>query len=199
MTTTEEAQPLTDEEIDRRLREPEPEPEDHRDPDAPYGRLGNGKPRKSPHRIRPSRARKPAGPGAPAATRGRKPRGPDYESIVGGFFQLATLPLMALSPLDVVAVADHGPAIAKAAALTAQERPEVATLLDKLAVAGPYSVLLGALTPLLMQVLVNHDRIPGGLGTKFGVKTKEKVQQEYAAMQNELQAHASAYTTYTGD
>lgn len=183
-TSTEpEAQPLTDEEIARALTD---EPE--QDETAPYGRFQNGKPRKYP---KPGNGRKTRDTGGaaprrkPSRPRPKSTRGPDYEGIVGGLLQALSLPLMAVSPLDVVAIADHGQNVAAAAAVVAAERPEVAGVLDKLGTVGPYSILIGACTPLFTQVLTNHGVIPPMLGAVPRERMRERAAAMFAQMRGQ--------------
>jgi hypothetical protein len=93
---------------------------------------------------------------------------------------------MAVSPLDVVAIADHGDNVAQAAALTAAERPEVAAVLDKLSTVGPYSILFGAVAPLITQVLTNHRLLPPMLGAQ----PREQMEQRAARMFADMRGHA---------
>ena len=93
---------------------------------------------------------------------------------------------MAVSPLDVVAISDHGANVARAAALTASERPEVAAVLDKLSTVGPYSILFGAVTPLLAQVMTNHGILPPMLGAQ----PREQMEQRARAMWNAMRGRA---------
>ena len=191
MTSTET--PLTDEEIERALREEDDaeaaEQDAGGDGEAPYGRFKNGKPRKAPpgEKPRSGRASRPKAPRR--SSKARSSRGPDYEGIIGGLLQAVSIPLMAVSPLDVVAIADHGENVARAAALTASERPEVAAVLDKLATVGPYSILLGAVTPLLTQIFTNHRMIPPMLGAK----PREVMEQRARAMWAQMRGQAEQY------
>lgn len=182
MTST-EAHPLTDEEIERALREDDEQDQAEQDAgadaEAPYGRFKNGKPRKAPPGQKPGRGQHASRPKTPRrSSRPKASRGPDYQGIVGGVLQALSLPLIAISPLDVVAISDHGDNFAKAAAFTANERPEVAAVLDSLKTVGPYSMLMGAAAPFLAQILVNHRLLPPILGAR----PREEMEQRARAM-----------------
>lgn len=135
----------------------EPSQTDYMDMPAPYGRFKSGKPRKTP----PNGTRK-------LKTTTRKKTAPDYEEGLNGFVQMAAFGLAIAgdkNPVflaDSVAVAEHGPNLSAALNGIAQERPEVAAVLDKLLAVGPYGLLIGAAAPLIMQVLSNHGvKMPG--------------------------------------
>jgi hypothetical protein len=124
---------------------------------APYGRFKNGRPRKTP-------------PGGKAATsRSKKKAGTDYASGIMGLFQMAAFGLSMAAgdknvPLlaDSVVISQHGPNVAQALDALAQERPEVAAVLDKVLAVGPYGLVLGALAPMVIQIASNHGvKIPG--------------------------------------
>jgi hypothetical protein len=67
---------------------------------------------------------------------------------------------------DSAAITIHGPNIAEALDQLANERPEVAAVLDRVLQVGPYGVLIAAVAPLALQILANHNVLPGGtLGT----------------------------------
>lgn len=146
-----------------------PSYEDYMAMPAPYGRFNNGRPRKSP----------PGGKKKPATA--RKKTAPDYEEGLNGFVQMAAFGLAVAgdkNPVllaDSVAVAEHGPNLSAALNAIAQERPEVAAVLDKVLAVGPYGLLIGAIAPLVMQVLSNHGvKMPGVPGPAEYVESHTK-------------------------
>jgi hypothetical protein len=165
VSTDTDATPMTDAEIARALADPDADPDEPAvDPEAPYGRFEDGRPRKRRKTTRP-RGGTPPAPGT-SKRRAKKPS--HYEEVAGGLLQLAVMPLLIVSPLDGLAVADHAPAVARAVGVTAAERPELAALLDRLATVGPYAVLLAALAPLAIQIAVNHGLLGGGAASSLG-------------------------------
>ena len=130
---------------------------------APYGRFKSGKPKKTP----------PKGAPKVKSTTAKKSRSnqPDYEEGISGLLQMASFGLaMAGSnnPIllaDSIAVNKHGPGVAAALAGLANERPEVAAVLDRILAVGPYSAVLAAIVPLIMQIIANHGiKLPGVQG-----------------------------------
>lgn len=139
------------------------------DPEAPYGRFKNGRPRKNP----------PKGVSAP------KPKGAAYKSksktdYRPGFLGLAQLGSFVanfFSPLDAVAITDHAPNIAEAVQVTADNDPKFAAVMDRILSTGPYAALLGATVPMVVQMLHNHDKVHGDIVKGMGGRTKEEVIQ----------------------
>lgn len=68
---------------------------------------------------------------------------------------------------DAVVIEQSAPNIASAVSDLANERPEIAAVLDRILKAGPYGALLTAVVPMTVQILVNHKIIkPGLMGSK---------------------------------
>lgn len=86
--------------------------------------------------------------------------------VVGS--QTNNLPLVA----DAAVINHYAPKVAEAVNDLAQERPEVAAVLDKVLKAGPYAALMGAVVPMAIQILANHKVIPAGIA---GTMTAEQV------------------------
>lgn len=124
---------------------------------APYGRFKNGRPRKTP-----------AG-GKKTSTRSKKSAAPQYYDGIMGMFQIAGVGLMMAGgdknkalTADSAAIATYGPNVAQSLDALAQERPEIAAVLDKILAVGPYSLVIGAVVPLVMQIVSNHGvKLPG--------------------------------------
>jgi hypothetical protein len=67
---------------------------------------------------------------------------------------------------DAAAITIHAPNIAEALDQLANERPEIAAILDRVLQVGPYGVLIAAVAPLALQLLANHEALPpGAMGT----------------------------------
>lgn len=142
------------------------------DPDAPFGRFQNGKPRKTP----------PKGPSAPKASREYKSKTKtDYRPGIMGLAQMGAFVASFFSPLDAVAVTDHAPNIANAVQVTADNDPKFAAAMDRILAAGPYAALISATVPMVMQILHNHDKVPGEVVKATGGRTKAEVTQELLA------------------
>lgn len=140
------------------------------DPNAPYGRTRDGKPRRKPG---PPPRKTPPGPrsSAPPKTSGPRPKvasGPDYATAFAGLMQLPAA-VLALAgtrrpelKADAAAFALHTGPISQAVGQTAQEQASVAALLDRIITIGPYGALIATVSPLVLQVLCNHGVIPAG-------------------------------------
>lgn len=131
----------------------------------------SGQPDGRSREARAARARAQGSAPPPPATRKaagtRKPgQAKDYTKGIEGLGQLAAGALFFVAPADAAAVGYHIPPIAVALNDLAREDPRVAALLDKILQVGPYGMLLGAVMPLVLQILTNHGKVPAGmLGT----------------------------------
>jgi len=161
------------------------------DPEAPYGRTRDGKPRgkpgpKGPRSRTGSRSSRTAPKPPPRVAGTSRPRtssssGPDYAAAVRGVIQSIAFPL-AFSPAtlpDAAALAAYGPNLADALDALAKERPEVAAVLDKLLAVGPYGAVFAAAVPLLVQLGVNHALVPLQLGTLLGAQDPAVLVQSF--------------------
>lgn len=129
-------------------------------------------PKASPRAATSPRRPKKANPRA-----GNRPKAPDFRPGLNGMFQLAAAPLAFAQPLDALAVAQHGPNIAEALNDLAQERPEVAMVLQRILAVGPYGAVIAAVVPLVVQVLHNHDVLPAqAVQNVPGVTPKEELE-----------------------
>lgn len=115
-----------------------------------------------------------------STTRKKKSVGTDYTK---GVTELLSMPAAILGvvgsqtnniPLvaDAAVINAYAPKIGEAVNDLAQERPEVAAVLDKVLKAGPYAALMGAVVPMAIQILANHKVIPAGIA---GTLTAEQV------------------------
>jgi hypothetical protein len=136
-----------------------------RDEHAPWGYKPDGTPYKvDPKRYRTREARRQAGSKTPG-----KGKASPYRENTLGLIQIIGLPLAAVGSrderfmADLVALNAMAPAIADAVDGIAQGNRRMAAALDKLAEVGPYGLLIGALTPLILQVATNHGVLPAGM------------------------------------
>lgn len=129
---------------------------------------------------RPKKCKDHKGKANSSTPRKKKTYGTDYTE---GVTQLLSMPAAILGvvgsqtnnlPLvaDAAVVNHYAPQVATAVNDLAQERPEVAAVLDRVLKAGPYAALIGAVVPMAIQILANHKIIPAGIA---GTMTAEQV------------------------
>lgn len=99
----------------------------------------------------------------------------DYRPGINGLFQGICIPLSIAAPADAFAVSQHGPNVAEALNQLAQERPEVAAMLEKVLAIGPYGALVAAVIPMVIQIAHNHNAIPERLATQMGATPKRVI------------------------
>ncbi len=119
-------------------------------------------------------------------------KAPDFRPGLNGMFQLIAAPLAFVQPLDAMAVAQHGPNVAEALNDLAQERPEVAMVLQRLLSVGPYGLVIAAVLPLAVQVLHNHDVLPAVAAQRLGAVPKEQLLAELGIVPEPVPEDASA-------
>ena len=143
------------------------------DTEAPYGRKADGTPRSKPGRRPGQKSGTGTTTRKSASTRATSsPAFTDYKTPILGLMQIPAGALAIAGMQKPVFLADsaaitiHGENIATALDQLAQERPEVAAVLDRVLQVGPYGVLIAAVAPLVLQILANHNVLPGGtMGT----------------------------------
>lgn len=137
---------------------PPVEPFTGKDDTAPHGRTRRGEAKPKPAGRRPPPRRAPKLEDVPK----------DYQEQILGLFQLPAGALAVAGMQNPVYAADaravtiYAPGIAEALDQLAKERPEVAAVLDRVLAVGPYGIVIAAVTPLILQILTNHGRIPPG-------------------------------------
>jgi hypothetical protein len=104
------------------------------------------------------------------SARTKKRQGTDYTPGITGLLQLAAVPLTVAGAqgnpaflADAKVITVYSPGIAEALNDLAQERPEVAAVLDRVLKAGPYGALIAAIVPMTCQILANHKIVPPGV------------------------------------
>lgn len=147
------------------------------DPEAPYGRLKNGRARKTPP---PGAAKKTAAPSAPRARKG-PPKGggakrkvPDFTRMIQAGVQMVGSAVMGLGArregpaggmllADGMAVQLHAAPIAKGLNEIAQQSPAVQRILTQTGPALPYVGIVTALVGLGAQLAANHGKVLPGM------------------------------------
>lgn len=138
--------------------EPE-QPTEAYDPEAPYGRFGNGKPRKNPPKGDGSTPRRGRSKTGPTAYKDSRYYAAKLEPMLGGLAMVAS----GFSPLDGAIVAHSTPAIAMGWGKVAEIEPRVAKFIDG---GGTASVWVEAILPTALMVLMigaAHDMLPPAL------------------------------------
>lgn len=98
---------------------------------------------------------------------------------LGGLFGLGAAGLLMLGQgADSQALTMHGPGIALETAKLAETNEKIAKAADWLDQVGPYAGLLTAVLPLILQLAVNHDRMPAGI---MGTTTPDVLQAQAQA------------------
>jgi hypothetical protein len=132
--------------------------------------------------VAPPAVKKPAATAKPVAV---SKLTEDRRDALNGLLQLAQVPLIAMGLYaDSGAVGAYGPGIARELALLAEKDKAVAAAIDPLIKIGPYTGLVAAVLPLILQIGVNHGRIPPGtMGTVSGDMLTAQVQAELAQVE----------------
>lgn len=141
---------------------------------APYGRKADGTPKRKPGPARGGGRPGGGAPGRPRPSTARA-RATDYRPGILGMAQTVALPLSFAAPADAAAVMMHAQPIAEALNELAQERPEVAAMLEKILAVGPYGAVIAATVPLLVQLGHNHGIIPEPMAKQLGAVPKQKL------------------------
>lgn len=174
------------------------------DPGAPFGRTPSGRPRSKPlsgRRGRPKgrRTSRTSVIGATGSRSKAAPKGPvDYRPTILRTAQMLLIPLSFRAPIDAFTVTaglegedtPANPGFARALSNVAGEYPQVAAVLEKLAAAGPIGDLVGTGLPIMVQLLVNHKRLPVEVGQKLGAMDPALIEQHLQARGEAMAAAA---------
>jgi len=131
---------------------------------------------------RKSAASKVTATGAPVLSKKTKERAAGLDGI--GQLLSAGL-LFARQHADAGAVYKFWPNVAVESAKIAEDNPKFGEFLDSLTVVGPYAGLIAAALPLVMQVMVNHDKMDVTNVANLGCVSKETLR---AQVQKEIMA-----------
>lgn len=139
-----------------------------------------------PRRPAPKTAPKPKA-SAPNPDKIRNER----EEAVNGIFQLASAGLiMANQWADAGAINIHGPNVSRETVRLADKYEAVGNAIDALASVGPFTAIIGAVMPLVLQIAANHKRLPAEKLGALGIKDPRVLESE---MRTEAQRQANAY------
>jgi hypothetical protein len=112
---------------------------------------------------------------AKPATAGTQARQDTREEGLIGLAQIGqALLIMSKNYADAGAVDMHARPIAHEIAVLASEDEKIATIVDRITALGPYAALIGAVMPLALQLMVNHDRIKADAAGMLGGKVMSK-------------------------
>jgi hypothetical protein len=140
-------------------------------------------PRTESQSKRPSSSRPRSRPTGGSSKPKKAPERKDYRTPILGIGQLAAAPcLLAGQALrrpeliaDAAAITINTPPIADAINELAHEDAQVAAILDKLLVVGPYGALLAATMPLIAQIVTNHRASVLPITQAFGAVDPERL------------------------
>lgn len=171
--------------------DPEPPAPPRRDPEAPYGRTKDGKPKKGPGGRPPKdKTEQP---------RMQKPRSAprkDYRQPLADVVRLGWGALAVASPADAAALSLHGPRMVEAWNDLAQENAAVARGIEWLTTGSAYGAVVMATVPMVLQVMVNHRYLPhervGALGVQDPAELAEITARDVAMMQHAAAAQPAA-------
>lgn len=151
---------------------------------------------KPPTNIAPPPSKTPKGPSSSAMARAtEKARSDRFNRredglnnwgtiLVGGFLATGQY-------ADAGATAVHFPNVARETAALSEDYESVANVVDKVVAAGPFAALLSAVIPWVMQILVNHDKMPASpLLAQMKVLPKEALEAQGKATALKLAAEA---------
>ena len=112
----------------------------------------------------------------------------EREEALNGIGQIVQVPLIATKQFaDAGALSLYWPPIAKEVAILAESNEQIAKLIDPLIQVGPYTALIAATLPFVMQLAVNHGMVaPGAMGTVPAQVLSAQI--ETAMLRSELEA-----------
>lgn len=116
----------------------------------------------------------------------------ERKEAIEGIFGLGIAGLtLAKQYADAEAISQHGEKIATELAVLADQNEAVGQLIDRLTEVGPYAGIIAAVSPLILQILVNHDKAkPGVMGTVspklLEAKARAQIETAEAALQLEI-------------
>lgn len=111
----------------------------------------------------------------------------DRADALNGLGQLLQVPLIATKQhADAGAVSLYWPNIASEVAKLAESQPAIAKLIDPLIQIGPYTGLVMAVLPFVLQLGVNHKMVqPGAMGTVPAITLSSQVEASLAKQELE--------------
>jgi hypothetical protein len=111
----------------------------------------------------------------------------DRADALTGLGQLAQVPLIATKQFaDAGAVSLYWPDVSTEIAKLAESQPAIAKLVDPLLQIGPYTGLVMAVLPFILQIGVNHKFLtPGAMGTVPATTLSAQVESSLAKQELE--------------
>lgn len=133
---------------------------------APYGYKADGTPKKAAGRPRKDTANKPRVQSPKKAAGAKR----DYTADLTGLVQTLWGATAAFAPADAGAIQVHGPGMVKAWNDLAQENSQVARGIEWLTTGSAYGAVVMTTAPLILQILANHQVLPGERLQQLGVQ-----------------------------
>lgn len=149
------------------------------DPEAPWGRRKDGKPRAKPGRRSTGRKRPPRK--RTTSTAGAKPKTKNYRNAVASLIQQIITPLAIVGTrdprfmADAVVITENADDICTAVNDVAQANPALAKVLDTVEKIGPYGHLSQLAITIGVQIAGNHDLIPAAMRSVVGVRSVDDI------------------------
>lgn len=98
----------------------------------------------------------------------------EREEGLNGLFQVASaVSIMFGQWADAGAYSLHGPNVSRETATLATRYERVGNALDALSQVGPFTAILGAAMPMILQIAANHKRLPADKLANLGVVSPE--------------------------
>lgn len=103
----------------------------------------------------------------------------EREDAVNGVFQMLSVGLVVANQwADAGAIEIHGPNVSRETVKLAEKYEKVGNAIDALASVGPFTAIIGAMMPLVLQIAANHKRIPAEKLGALGVKDPRILESE---------------------
>lgn len=133
--------------------------------------------------VNPPQPRAKPKPSAAVAQAARSAVTEARYQAVNGLFQLGSLGLTARGMYaDAAATGIHGPNVSRELASLAESDERIASIIDYLTTAGPYTGLIMAVLPFALQIAANHGRIDASKTMMPGIREPAELEKEMRAM-----------------
>lgn len=110
------------------------------------------------------------------------------EEAVNGIFQVGQLVcILSKNWADAGAIETHAPNVSRETAALGARYEKVGTTLDALAQVGPFTAIIGAVVPLILQIATNHNKIPADKVASFGVVSPEVLETQAKMQMQRMQ------------
>jgi hypothetical protein len=109
----------------------------------------------------------------------------DREDAVNGIFQIGSLIAMTFGQwADAGAINTHAPGITTETVKIADKYDSLGKGIDALAQVSPFAAIIGAVTPLVIQLAANHKMISAQQGAALGATNPEVLAQQMQIQAN---------------